>query len=92
MEKGSMPGSEPNQEHPSGRIWYLGIIAALVFGIMMQAKPINIAASDVSPSISDGFDEANSISTHQRRSKGGVDTLPAQPNTQLFYGGWTVPQ
>jgi hypothetical protein len=38
----------------------------------MQAKPINIAASDVSPSIADGFDEANSTSPHQRRTKGVV--------------------
>jgi hypothetical protein len=87
-----MSGSHQKQKRPGARIWFLGSIAVVVFGIMMQAKPINIAARDNPPSISTlvgGFDEGNSRSMHER---GTAETPPARPSTQLFYGGWTVPQ
>jgi hypothetical protein len=81
-----MSGSEPIEKNGRATIWFLAIVAVIVFGTMLQDKPITIAASDNPPSISTpvrGFDAKQTSMYEQPLS---------QPGSQLFFGGWNEPQ
>jgi hypothetical protein len=84
-----MSGSE--QEKPrSALIWCLGV-AAVVVGAAMQDRPITIAASDNSPSISTPVTGIDVRRAQEQRTKSASLPPGEQPGTQIFYGGWSVP-
>ncbi len=100
-----MSGSDPKENKSGAAIWFLGIVAAIiVVGAMMQDKPIIIAAADNPPSISmpvTGFDSSRTSldqrgmreqGPHEPARKSGSLAPFGQPGTQIYYGGWNVPQ
>jgi hypothetical protein len=90
-----MSGSNSNEKRAGATIWLLGIfIVVIVFGALIQDKPINIAVSDNPPSISTPVAGTGAMRTSMREEgdKSRSSVPLTQPGTQIFYGGWTVPQ
>jgi hypothetical protein len=97
-----MSASDPNEKHGSATVvTVLGIIGLIVCGtMMMREKPITIAANDDPPRLSTPVEapeaakrasnnSAERASTTEQRSE--TEALQAQPESQIFYRGWTVP-
>jgi hypothetical protein len=81
----SMSASDPNEEHGSATVvTVLGIIGLIVCGaLMMREKPITIAANDDLPRLS------TPVETTEQRTE--IEAPQAQPDSRIFYRGWTVP-
>jgi hypothetical protein len=98
----SMPASDPNEKHGSTTVvTVLGIIGLIVCGTMMvREEPITIAANDDPPTLSTPVEESEAT---KRASNNSAERTPtteqriktevpqAQPDSQIFYRGWTVP-
>jgi hypothetical protein len=87
-----MSDSGPNEKHGSATIWFLAILVVGVVGAAMQDKPIVIAATDNPPSISTPVTGLDANRTSMQRTRSGSLPPPAPAGTQIFYGGWSVPQ